>query len=79
MPVIILDISILLLPLPHVWRLKTNTTQRLFLTIIFLLGSYVVFTSIYRFVIYLGYTNDDNSCKLRPAPVQTATAVRGLD
>lgn len=62
-PVILLDICILLLPLPQVWRLNMNRTQRVFLTIIFLLGSYVVFTSIYRFVIFLGYNNDDNSCK----------------
>lgn len=78
-PVIILDISILLLPLPHVWRLKTNTTQRVFLTIIFLLGSYVVFTSIYRFVIFLRYTNEDNSCKFRPARLRSQKrTVHGL-
>ncbi|TLS25716.1 hypothetical protein PpBr36_07942 [Pyricularia pennisetigena] len=43
-PVILLDICILLLPLPQVWRLNMNRTQRVFLTIIFLLGSYVLTT-----------------------------------
>ncbi|TLD11339.1 hypothetical protein PgNI_06670 [Pyricularia grisea] len=57
-PVILLDICILLLPLPQVWRLNMNRTQKVFLTIIFLLGSYVVFTSIYRFVIFLDTLGD---------------------
>lgn len=62
-PCMMLDVAILCLPMRHVWNLKTNLTQRIFLIIIFLLGSYVVFTSIYRFVIFLHYSNDDNSCK----------------
>jgi hypothetical protein len=62
-PSIMCDIAILCLPIPHVWRLKTNMTQRIFLIGIFLLGSYVVFTSIYRFKVYLGYNNDDVPCK----------------
>jgi hypothetical protein len=40
-------------------RLKTNLLQRVLLMFIFLLGSYVVFTSIYRFRIFLLYTPDD--------------------
>ncbi|KAK7934839.1 hypothetical protein PG985_000334 [Apiospora marii] len=63
-PCMMLDVAILCLPMRHVWNLKTNLTQRVFLTIIFLLGSYVVFTSIYRFVIFLQYNNDDNSFTL---------------
>jgi hypothetical protein len=58
-PSILCDIAILCLPLPHVLRLKTNLLQRVLLMIIFLLGSYVVFTSIYRFRVYLDYTTDD--------------------
>jgi hypothetical protein len=58
-PSILCDIAILCLPLPHVMRLKTNRLQRILLLFIFLLGSYVVFTSIYRFRIYLDYTTDD--------------------
>ena len=45
--------------MPHVMRLKTNLLQRLLLMFVFLLGSYVVFTSIYRFRIFLLYTQDD--------------------
>ncbi|KAK8047014.1 hypothetical protein PG996_015078 [Apiospora saccharicola] len=63
-PCMMLDIAILCLPMRHVWNLKTNLTQRVFLTIIFLLCSYVVFTSIYRFVIFLQYNNDDNTYTL---------------
>ncbi|KAK8100060.1 hypothetical protein PG999_010434, partial [Apiospora kogelbergensis] len=63
-PCMLLDVTILCLPMRHVWNLKTNRTQRVFLIIIFLLGSYVVFTSIYRFVIFLRYDHDDNSYTL---------------
>lgn len=83
-PSILCDIAILCIPLPHILRLKTNLTQKIFvslfsfssclvvvmvltntpffsskLVIIFMLGSYVVFTSIYRFVVYLSYSSDD--------------------
>lgn len=58
-PSILCDIAILCLPLPHVLRLKTNLTQKIFLVIMFMLGSYVVFTSIYRFSVYLGYSPKD--------------------
>lgn len=58
-PSIICDVAILCLPLPHVWKLKTNLTQKIFLVGIFMLGSYVVFASIYRFVIYLDYRTAD--------------------
>lgn len=58
-PSILCDVGILCLPLPHVLRLKTNLTQRILLMFVFLLGSYVVFTSIYRFRIFLAYTTDD--------------------
>ncbi|KAL2284898.1 hypothetical protein FJTKL_08711 [Diaporthe vaccinii] len=56
---ILCDVAILCLPLPHVLRLKTNLTQKIFLVFMFMLGSYVVFTSIYRFKVYLGYSPKD--------------------
>ena len=62
-PNIITDIAILALPLPNVWMLQTNLRLKILLTIIFLLGSFVVFTSIYRFTVYLGYDPNDLSCK----------------
>ncbi|KAK7719104.1 hypothetical protein SLS63_010254 [Diaporthe eres] len=58
-PSILCDVAILCLPLPHVLRLKTNLTQKIFLVFMFMLGSYVVFTSIYRFTVYLGYSPKD--------------------
>lgn len=58
-PSILCDIAILCFPLPHILRLKTNLTQKIFLVAIFMLGSYVVFTSIYRFVVYLSYSKHD--------------------
>lgn len=58
-PSILCDIAILCFPLPHILRLKTNLTQKIFLVAIFMLGSYVVFTSIYRFVVYLSYSKND--------------------
>ncbi|RDW73712.1 hypothetical protein BP5796_07154 [Coleophoma crateriformis] len=58
-PSILTDLAILALPLPHVWRLQTNLTQRVMLMVIFLLGSFVVFTSIYRFTVYLSYDPND--------------------
>lgn len=58
-PSILCDVAILCLPLPHVLRLKTNVTQKVFLVFMFMLGSYVVFTSIYRFTVYLRYSPKD--------------------
>ena len=67
-PSILVDVAILCLPIPHVWRLNTNLTQRILLMGMFLLGSYVVFTSVYRFRIFLLYTTDDVPCKSIPWP-----------
>ncbi|TDZ17521.1 Satratoxin biosynthesis SC1 cluster protein 4 [Colletotrichum orbiculare MAFF 240422] len=58
-PSIIVDIAILYLPIPHVLKLQMNRAQRILVLFTFLLGSYVVFTSIYRFRIFLNYTKDD--------------------
>ncbi|KAF4851790.1 Satratoxin biosynthesis SC1 cluster protein 4 [Colletotrichum siamense] len=58
-PSIIVDIAILYLPIPHVLKLQMNRAQRILVLFTFLLGSYVVFTSIYRFRIFLLYTKDD--------------------
>ncbi|KAL6401821.1 integral membrane protein [Ilyonectria robusta] len=63
-PNILCDIGILCLPMPQVWKLQTNFIQKVFLTGIFLLGSYVVFTSIYRFRVYLLYDSKDMTYSL---------------
>lgn len=62
-PNILCDIGILCLPMPQVWKLQTNFVQKAFLTGIFLLGSYVVFTSVYRFRVYLLYDSKDMTCE----------------
>lgn len=66
-PCIILDLVILGLPIPHVLKLQMNRTQKILVMAVFLLGSYVVFTSVYRFRVYLLFTNADASCRL-PSP-----------
>jgi hypothetical protein len=62
-PNILTDIAILALPMPHVWKLQTNKAQKISLSIIFLLGSFVVFTSIYRFTVYIKYDPNDLPCR----------------
>ncbi|PBP17006.1 putative integral membrane protein [Diplocarpon rosae] len=63
---IITDIIILSLPIPHVWRLHTTRTQKISLIVIFLLGSFVVFTSIYRFTRFIDFTPKDYSYTIAP-------------
>ncbi|KAK1980535.1 hypothetical protein LZ30DRAFT_594596 [Colletotrichum cereale] len=58
-PSIIVDIAILYLPIPHVLKLQMNRAQRVLVLFTFLLGSYVVFCSVYRFRIFLEYTRND--------------------
>ncbi|KAK1712114.1 uncharacterized protein CLUP02_01889 [Colletotrichum lupini] len=58
-PSIIVDIAILYLPIPHVLKLQMNRAQRILVLFTFLLGSYVVFCSVYRFRIFLLYTKND--------------------
>lgn len=62
-PCILLDLAILCLPIPHVLRLQMNRTQKILIMVVFLLGSYVVFTSVYRFRVFLLFTQNDASCK----------------
>ncbi|PNH45139.1 hypothetical protein VD0004_g2638 [Verticillium dahliae] len=63
-PSILLDIAILALPFPHVLPLNTTVGQKIMLMFVFLLGSYVVFTSIYRLRVFLLYSSDDISYTL---------------
>lgn len=60
---ILCALAILCLPVPHVYRLQMSRPQRILITIVFLLGSYAVFTSVYRFYASLLYRADDVSCK----------------
>ncbi|KAK7733129.1 hypothetical protein SLS53_008317 [Cytospora paraplurivora] len=45
---VLTDATILLLPMPYIWRLKTDTRRKVQLTSIFLLGIFVVVVSIVR-------------------------------
>ncbi|POS82910.1 hypothetical protein EPUL_005110, partial [Erysiphe pulchra] len=65
-PSIITDIAILSLPLPLVWQLQTKVWQKISLTAVFLLGSFVVFASIYRFIIFVRYNPNDLPYTLAP-------------
>ncbi|KAL5313085.1 hypothetical protein ACEPPN_019512 [Leptodophora sp. 'Broadleaf-Isolate-01'] len=58
-PNILTDVAILGLPMPHVWRLHTTLIQRCQLSAVFLLGSFVVFTSIYRFTTLFEFVPSD--------------------
>lgn len=63
-PSIIVDIAILALPIPHVLKLQLSAWQKYLVIGTFMLGSYVVFTSCYRFRIFLEYTTNDVPCTL---------------
>lgn len=65
-PSIMTDVAILSLPLPLVWRLQTKVWQKISLTAVFLLGSFVVFASIYRFIIFVHYNPNDLPYTLAP-------------
>jgi len=62
-PNILTDIGILCLPMPLIWRLQTNLVQKISLSIVFLSGSFVVFSSIYRFTVFLNYDPNDIPCE----------------
>ncbi|QVM11680.1 hypothetical protein D8B26_006323 [Coccidioides posadasii str. Silveira] len=49
-PNICTDFCILLLPMPVIWRLHASVLHRLSIATIFILGGFVIFASIYRFV-----------------------------
>ncbi|KAH9204023.1 hypothetical protein DL95DRAFT_499094 [Leptodontidium sp. 2 PMI_412] len=66
-PNILTDVAILTLPINQVWHLHTNLIQKLQLSVVFLLGSFVVFTSIYRFKTVFDFDPTDLSWTLATA------------
>ncbi|PWY73108.1 hypothetical protein BO94DRAFT_538994 [Aspergillus sclerotioniger CBS 115572] len=58
-PNIVTDIAILTLPVSRVWRIQASLSERLSIISIFLLGAYVIFASIYRFVTLFGVDFED--------------------
>ncbi|KAF2088462.1 hypothetical protein K490DRAFT_2949, partial [Saccharata proteae CBS 121410] len=72
---ILTDCAILVLPMPHVWRLQVDKTQRVLLVIMFALGFFVVFTSAYRFAVLLTYDAADSTWTLTWTVVWTAIEI----
>ncbi|KAJ5263387.1 hypothetical protein N7478_010992 [Penicillium angulare] len=52
------DIMILFVPLPTIWRLQMRTSQKVFVSSIFLLGGFVCVASIMR-IYYMSFLNSD--------------------
>ncbi|KAK8081124.1 hypothetical protein PG997_008942 [Apiospora hydei] len=66
-PNIATDIAILAMPVGQVWHLQVNLTQKLSLLFMFLLGSFVLFASIYRFTTIMQWQVADTTWTLAEA------------
>lgn len=62
-PNIITDVAILCMPIKQVWQLHVTTTQKLSLLCAFLLGSFVLIASIYRFTTIMAFNMMDTTGK----------------
>jgi hypothetical protein len=60
------DIVILCLPIPPIWKLQLDRSQKLGLTAAFAIGSFVVFASAYRTSVLFTYSATDPSYTLAP-------------
>ncbi|KAH8602063.1 hypothetical protein B0O99DRAFT_680211 [Bisporella sp. PMI_857] len=58
-PNILTDIAILMLPIPQIWKLHMSVSKKISITIVFLLGSFVVAASIYRLFALLTFDPSD--------------------
>lgn len=63
-PNIVTDILILALPIHALWQLDTNFWLKMQLSFVFLLGSFVVFTAIYRFTTLFAFNQLDTTWTL---------------
>ncbi|PVH77142.1 hypothetical protein DL98DRAFT_424172 [Cadophora sp. DSE1049] len=68
-PNILTDVAILALPMQQVWSLHTSTMQKAQISFVFLLGSFVIFTSIYRFTTLFQFQPADITWTLATAEV----------
>ncbi|RDW94933.1 hypothetical protein BP5796_00696 [Coleophoma crateriformis] len=68
-PNILTDVAILALPMPHVWSLHASLLHKAQLSVVFLLGSFVVITSIYRFTTLFAYRRTDPTWTLSTAEI----------
>ena len=74
---ILTDLMILTIPMPLVWKLQIGVWRRLSLAITFLLGSFVVFASIYRFSAIFQSDPNDYTCTAPPPAVRRGRRLRG--
>ncbi|KAK7957754.1 hypothetical protein PG996_010799 [Apiospora saccharicola] len=66
-PNIATDIAILAMPVSQVWHLQVNLAQKISLLFMFLLGSFVLFASIYRFTTIMRWQIEDTTWTLAEA------------
>ncbi|KAH8661746.1 hypothetical protein BGZ61DRAFT_463569 [Ilyonectria robusta] len=66
-PNIVTDVAILCMPIRQVWKLHVTLAQRLSLCFMFLLGSFVLFSSIYRFTTIMQFDTRDTTWTLATA------------
>ncbi|KAH7118463.1 hypothetical protein EDB81DRAFT_701539 [Dactylonectria macrodidyma] len=66
-PNIVTDVAILCMPIRQVWKLHVTLAQRLSLCFMFLLGSFVLFSSIYRFTTLMQFDTRDTTWTLATA------------
>ncbi|KAK8119736.1 uncharacterized protein PG998_004362 [Apiospora kogelbergensis] len=66
-PNIATDVAILCMPVGQVWHLQVNLAQKLSLLFMFLLGSFVLFASIYRFTTIMHWQIEDTTWTLAEA------------
>ncbi|RFU30509.1 hypothetical protein B7463_g5835, partial [Scytalidium lignicola] len=64
--IILTDIAILIIPIPHFWKLQLRKSEKIALTSAFSLGFFVVFASAYRFSVLFSYRSDDLPYTLTP-------------
>ncbi|KAM3069670.1 hypothetical protein ACMFMG_010390 [Clarireedia jacksonii] len=68
-PNILTDVAILALPMKQVWNLQTGVLQKAQISFVILLGSFVIFTSIYRFTTLFRFQPADVTWTLATAEV----------
>lgn len=66
-PNILTDVAILCMPIGQVWKLQVTPAQRASLCFMFLLGSFVLFASIYRFTTIMQFQMTDTTWTLATA------------
>jgi len=75
LPNILIDVAMLLLPLPTIWHLQTSTNQKVGLTITFLTFSMGLGTGIARFAQYLHLNKADDDVTWEGVTLMTWTTI----